>query len=83
MTRSPDCMIFLFIYTFNVYFVYAVYIYISLAWKKTKKMSFSERFEDDERIYEKIIFDEFHKRMKQLYYVYYKCHNAIRCISEI
>src|SRR5687767_2848582 len=32
-------------------------------------MSFSERIEDDElykRIYEKIIFDEFHKRMKQL-----------------
>ena len=47
-----------------------LYIYIYLTKKKIKKkMSFPERIEEDEiyqHIYEKIIFDEFHKRVKQL-----------------
>ena len=50
--------------------LYTVYRYIYLTKKKIKKkMSFPERIEEDEiyqRIYEKIIFDEFHKRVKQL-----------------
>ena len=48
--------------------LYTVYRYIYLT-KKNKKMSFPERIEEDEiyqHIYEKIIFDEFHKRVKQL-----------------
>ena len=48
--------------------LYTVYRYIYLT-KKNKKMSFSERIEEDDiyqHIYEKIIFDEFHKRVKQL-----------------
>ena len=47
--------------------LYMVYRYIYLT--KKKKMSFPERIEEDEiyqHIYEKIIFDEFHKRVKQL-----------------
>ena len=45
------------------------YIDISISQKKIKKMSFPERIEENEiyqHIYEKIIFDEFHKRVKQL-----------------
>jgi len=44
--------------------LYTVYRYIYL----TKKMSFPEQIEDEiyQHIYEKIIFDEFHKRVKQL-----------------
>ena len=48
--------------------LYTVYRYIYLT-KKNKKKSFPEQIEEDEiyqHIYEKIIFDEFHKRVKQL-----------------